>query len=398
MPPKSKSKLKLLQLNIEPAGRIAEPEHQPTSCRENAGHGKSLATTVRHDSAVDVLALAAVNHEGDQSVPSCVLHSDERCADFSETTTKSSDDTFTHRLGTVYIGSVKAFWNTAWLKSNHVTHVLNCAGKLDKAFGPRQQEAMERAVHAGMKVMTLPWRDHCFMDIQPLLPTALRFISQARRTGGGCLVHCAAGRSRSATVVIAYDMLLRGCSVSDSVSRMLKRHKTTQPNPGFLEQLHEISGWPEESIALAAASAESAAQTGFGAASLKPLPAASHAHEAKEQSSPARTDSSASDSDDDDDVCDAVPVSADAVFAVAPAAPSLSQEQLDAKLRWQQLAAELAQLENASDSAAFLSSPVPDSVQLYTPRSTRERFEAAGWAAHSAAGSSTGQAAVQATA
>ena len=381
MPSKLKSKLKLQQLNIESFGNSApEPKRQPTSCRESSGHGKSLATAVRHDSAVDVLALAAVNQEGDQSVPDCVIYGDEF---FQRAATAGSARRYavtSATLGTVYIGSVKAFWNTAWLKSNHVTHVLNCAGNLHKAFGPRQDEALGRALDSGIQVMTLPWRDHCFTDIQPILPTALRFVAQARRSGGACLVHCAAGRSRSATVVVAYDMLMRGCSVSDSVSRMVKRHKTTQPNPGFLEQLHEMSGWRLD-VPLAAASADSGWQGGFGAGGSAVEDSAAAQAQATEGGSDTSTASS-SDSDNDD----VVPVAVDSVFGMDPDLPAPSPSEAAAQDRWAALASTVADIEGGEKSTPLWLSPVPSGVLVQTPRSPRQRFEDAGSSSQSGGG------------
>jgi len=272
------------------------------------------------------------------------------------------------------------------LKSNHVTHVLNCAGNLDKAFGPRQQEALVRALDAGIQVMTLPWRDHCFTDIQPILPAALRFLAQARCSGGACLVHCAAGRSRSATVVVAYDMLMRGCSVSDSVSRVTKRHKTTQPNPGFFEQLHEISGYPLQAP-LSAASADSGWQRGFAG----PSSASGDASPARVDASDASTATS-TDSEGDDDVVAAVSV--DAVFSAGPAGDSLSPEQAASQDKWAALALAIAGLETGISSTVHPASPLPSGVVVQTPRSARQRFEDAGGAKQEQAEHAAGQAAV----
>ncbi len=398
MPSKLKVKLKLPQLSLDPGTRDSEPQHQPSSCRESTGHGRSMAAPVRHDSAVDVLALAEVNHEGDQTVPDCVIYADEQFAAVHATATSLVDtqvpDISSCGLGPVFIGSVKAFWNTAWLKANHVTHVLNCAGKLDKAFGPRQHEGLRRAFEAGICVMTLPWRDHCFTDIQPLLPTALQFIARARQGGGGCLVHCAAGRSRSATVVVAYDMLMRNCSLSQSLARMVKRHKTTQPNPGFVEQLRELSGRACRA-AEPSASAQSSPQTGFAEAQHS---CAAQGAACSPQAAQHAAGSCASSDSGGEDV---VAVDVESAFgSTSPRSSELTETavesaaQRQARESWSQLAAQLAALEAPMLNVPFSPSPIPPDVRLQTPRSAKERFALAGGSSSTA--SAAQQAASQA--
>lgn len=51
------------------------------------------------------------------------------------------------------------------------------------------------------------------------------------------LVHCAAGRSRSASVVISYLMKLNKWSLNKSIEYVQKMREIVEPNPGFKLQL-----------------------------------------------------------------------------------------------------------------------------------------------------------------
>lgn len=54
--------------------------------------------------------------------------------------------------------------------------------------------------------------------------------------GGRIFVHCVAGISRSATLVIAYLMTHQDINLKDAV-QMLRNKRKICPNPGFLQQL-----------------------------------------------------------------------------------------------------------------------------------------------------------------
>lgn len=64
------------------------------------------------------------------------------------------------------------------------------------------------------------------------------FIDAALKDGKGrVFVHCAMGKSRSATVVCAYLMFKFGVSPSKSLEQLCDGRPVCEPNPGFMEQL-----------------------------------------------------------------------------------------------------------------------------------------------------------------
>lgn len=81
-----------------------------------------------------------------------------------------------------------------------------------------------------------------FLDLPefPILrgfDSAIDFIDEALQTGGCVLVHCNAGVSRSAAVVMAYLIKKEGMTVNDAFSFLRSKRPAICPNPGFLIQL-----------------------------------------------------------------------------------------------------------------------------------------------------------------
>ncbi|CAG9329035.1 unnamed protein product [Blepharisma stoltei] len=74
----------------------------------------------------------------------------------------------------------------------------------------------------------------------PLLPEALKFISSSLLSGQKVLVHCAAGRSRSATIVIAYIMAKHRLNFEQAHNLVQSRRLCIYPNFGFRRQLKQV--------------------------------------------------------------------------------------------------------------------------------------------------------------
>lgn len=65
-------------------------------------------------------------------------------------------------------------------------------------------------------------------------------MKDAINRGGGVLVHCFAGVSRSSTCVIAYLMQEKDMSFEEAFSYASKRRPVIFPNMGFQRQLTEF--------------------------------------------------------------------------------------------------------------------------------------------------------------
>ncbi|XP_048339080.1 dual specificity protein phosphatase 22, partial [Sphaerodactylus townsendi] len=69
---------------------------------------------------------------------------------------------------------------------------------------------------------------------------SIQFIHECRLRGESCLVHCLAGVSRSATLVVAYIMTITDFGWEDALSVVRASRSCANPNSGFQRQLEEF--------------------------------------------------------------------------------------------------------------------------------------------------------------
>ncbi|KAJ4775981.1 dual specificity protein phosphatase family protein [Rhynchospora pubera] len=74
-------------------------------------------------------------------------------------------------------------------------------------------------------------------DISSLFEEASEYINYVQNSGGKILVHCFEGKSRSATVVLAYLILREGYTLAKAWAMLKKTHRRAQPNDGFAKAL-----------------------------------------------------------------------------------------------------------------------------------------------------------------
>ncbi|XP_017066405.1 dual specificity protein phosphatase 19 [Drosophila eugracilis] len=89
-----------------------------------------------------------------------------------------------------------------------------------------------------VKCKYLPCLDLPEIDLMHyVLPVSLEFIDEARQSHGCVLIHCNAGVSRSASVVIGYLMQRRDMCYEDAYNLVKSWRPCIQPNAGFIQQL-----------------------------------------------------------------------------------------------------------------------------------------------------------------
>jgi protein-tyrosine phosphatase len=91
--------------------------------------------------------------------------------------------------------------------------------------------------------LTLHIQDSAKANIETYFDRTNKFIDKYIKTHG-VLVHCAAGISRSATIVIAYVMKALSLPFQEAFTFVQEKHPITEPNFNFLIQLmqHEKKG------------------------------------------------------------------------------------------------------------------------------------------------------------
>ncbi|TRY54137.1 hypothetical protein DNTS_034822 [Danionella cerebrum] len=86
----------------------------------------------------------------------------------------------------------------------------------------------------------LPASDSSRQNLRMYFEEAFEFIEEAHQSGHGILVHCQAGVSRSATIVIAYLMKRTWMSMTDAYKFVKSRRPIISPNLSFMGQLLEF--------------------------------------------------------------------------------------------------------------------------------------------------------------
>ncbi|CAL8282893.1 unnamed protein product [Merluccius merluccius] len=136
----------------------------------------------------------------------------------------------------VYIGDEQTAKDKSNLKRLGVTHVLNAAEGTWNSVdtGAEYYRDMAVAYHGAAA------EDVVAFDISQHFDSAAGFIDETLRDPRNkLLVHCVMGRSRSATLFLAYLMICKNMTVVDAVDHV-KRRRHIMPNWGFLKQLRQL--------------------------------------------------------------------------------------------------------------------------------------------------------------
>lgn len=137
------------------------------------------------------------------------------------------------RAGNLFIGGLYALYQPQAVRQAGITHVLSVIDF--DAF--QQKEAAQflqskKYVHLNIHVDDEP-NENLLQHFNQMIA----FIDEALQSGGGVYVHCAMGKSRSATAVTAYLMQKYGIGRDEALAQLCEGRPVCSPNPGFMEQL-----------------------------------------------------------------------------------------------------------------------------------------------------------------
>lgn len=114
------------------------------------------------------------------------------------------------------------------MKNLCITHVLNLATNVDNFFP-------SDLIYKRIEILDLP-----SSDIRIHFDDCFAFINEALSNGKKVLVHCNAGVSRSAAIVVGYLMVTEKLSLLDAMSKVREQRSCIRPNEGFMKQLNEL--------------------------------------------------------------------------------------------------------------------------------------------------------------
>lgn len=136
------------------------------------------------------------------------------------------------RAGNLHIGGLYALYQPNIVKSG-VTHVLSV---IDFSFY-ELKESSDYLKSQNYTHLVIPIEDDPNEDLLQHFDQMTAFIDGALEGGGGVFVHCAMGKSRSATSVVAYLMWKYGYGRDYALALVCEGRPVCSPNPGFMEQL-----------------------------------------------------------------------------------------------------------------------------------------------------------------
>jgi protein-tyrosine phosphatase len=115
------------------------------------------------------------------------------------------------------------------LQYANVKYVLNCAVECKNLFS-------EEFVYKKLDL-----NDIVDCNIEEAFEEAFEFINKAKEDGSTVFVHCQVGKSRSATIVIAYLMKFHSYTLDDAFNYVKKLRKLILPNLGFMAKLRKFA-------------------------------------------------------------------------------------------------------------------------------------------------------------
>ncbi|CAK9143352.1 unnamed protein product [Ilex paraguariensis] len=132
----------------------------------------------------------------------------------------------------LFIGGALAARSVYTLQHLGITHILClCSNEI----GQSDSQNPELFEYKNFSIC-----DNEDTNINEIFEEAHDFIDHVEQLGGKVLIHCFEGRSRSATLVLAYLMLRKNFSLLEAWNTLRRVHRRAQPNDGFAKILLDL--------------------------------------------------------------------------------------------------------------------------------------------------------------
>ena len=132
-------------------------------------------------------------------------------------------------IDNLWLGDMVGAYNKFLMKRNGITHILTVAQGIMPKFPTMFQYKL-------INILDMPQA-----NLKQHFQSCIKFIKDAIADGGTVYVHCYAGVSRSATIIIAYLMQEHGMSYLDAMQHVRKCRWFINPNDGFKRQLQTFN-------------------------------------------------------------------------------------------------------------------------------------------------------------
>jgi len=132
-------------------------------------------------------------------------------------------------LDYLYLGGERSARDKKNLVSLNIKVIVNVTNDVDCIF-EKEKLFLYKNIHIADKYGT---------NICKHFDETAEFIHKHISEGKAVLVHCKGGRSRSATIMLAYLMKYQGYTLKDAYIYVKSKRSIIQPNIGFWKQLVE---------------------------------------------------------------------------------------------------------------------------------------------------------------
>ncbi|XP_019343797.1 dual specificity protein phosphatase 22-A-like [Alligator mississippiensis] len=126
----------------------------------------------------------------------------------------------------LYLGNIRDSEDKENLARNGVTHILSVHNNA-------------KPVLEDVTYLCISASDSSAQNLIQHFKECIKFIHECRLHGGGCLIHCLAGVSRSTTILVAYLMTVTDLSWEECLAATRAVRSYVSPNFGFQQQLQE---------------------------------------------------------------------------------------------------------------------------------------------------------------
>jgi protein-tyrosine phosphatase len=131
--------------------------------------------------------------------------------------------------GFLYLGNVRDARSEEQLKDFQISHILNMSNDVSNS------------TFEFINYKRVPIADDEYQNIAPYLDNCIDFINLAKDANNGrVLVHCTKGKSRSATVIIAYLVKCYKMPLKEAYRLVKMKRDQIQPNSNFVRQLMDL--------------------------------------------------------------------------------------------------------------------------------------------------------------
>ncbi|KAM3918397.1 dual specificity protein phosphatase 22-A-like isoform 1-T1 [Leptodactylus fuscus] len=129
-------------------------------------------------------------------------------------------------LDGLFLGNIRDAEDTMSLSKHGVTHILSVHNNA-------------KPILPEMTYLCIAASDSERQNLIQHFKKSIKFIHECRLNGGGCLIHCLAGVSRSTTILVAYLMTVTAFGWEECLSAVKAVRSYVGPNLGFQQQLQE---------------------------------------------------------------------------------------------------------------------------------------------------------------